>query len=266
MEKAFTQIDRQKVAWQKIGKGRPLLLLHGWGSSSDVMRRLAEQLATVRTCYLIDFPGFGASPEPEEGWSVGDYAELTSRFISEMLPDEEPVDILAHSYGGRVSIKLLSDDQNPVRERVGKVIFTGAAGLKPKRSLSFYVRKYTAKTLKAPFLLLPGSLREKGLDRLRKTSIWKKLGSGEYRQLSGVMRETFVKSVTEYLEEDVAKIGHEILLIWGENDTATPLEQGERMDKLLKKSALVTISGAGHYTFLDNPVQFTAIVKSYLTS
>src|SRR5690625_7220439 len=85
-----------------------------------------------------------------------------------MLPAEAPVDILARSYGGRVSIKLLSDDQNPVRERVGKVIFTGAAGLKPKRSLSFYVRKYTAKTLKAPFLLLPGSLREKGLDRLRK--------------------------------------------------------------------------------------------------
>src|SRR5690625_7133975 len=67
MEKAFTQIDRQKVAWQKIGKGRPLLLLHGWGSSSDVMRRLAEQLATVRTCYLIDFPGFGRSEERRVG-------------------------------------------------------------------------------------------------------------------------------------------------------------------------------------------------------
>src|SRR5690625_1893697 len=174
--------------------------------------------------------------------------------------------IISHYVVGRVYIKLHSDYQNIGMDRVGKVFFTVAYGLKPKRSLSFYVRKYTAKTLKAPFLLLPGSLREKGLDRLRKTSIWKKLGSGEYRQLSGVMRETFVKSVTEYLEEDVAKIGHEILLIWGENDTATPLDQGERMDKLLKKSAVVTISGAGHYTFLDNPVQFTAIVKYYLTS
>src|SRR5690625_3262688 len=161
MEKAFTQIDRQKVAWQKIGKGRPLLLLHGWGSSSDVMRRLAEQLATVRTCYLIDFPGFGASPEPEEGWSVGDYAELTSRFISEMLADEEPVDILAHSYGGRDSIKLLSDDQNPVRERVGKVMFTRSGCLKPKRSLSYNVSNYSAKSLNTPFLHLPGSLRDR---------------------------------------------------------------------------------------------------------
>lgn len=266
MKKSYTDLGGQKIAWSKFGTGRPLLLLHGWGSSSDVMSQIAERIGAYRTCYLLDFPGFGNSPEPSKGWSIGDYADLTSDFIHQILPEDQPVDILAHSFGGRVSIKLLSNKQNPVASRIDKVIFTGAAGLKPKRSASFYVKKYTAKTLKAPFALLPETLRNAGLNQLRQTSLWKKLGSGEYRELTGSMRETFVKTVTEYLEKDVQEISHEILLIWGEKDTATPLEQGERMDQLLKQSALVTIPDAGHYAFLDKPAQFAAIVKSYLTS
>lgn len=265
-EKILHGYWRTKIAWTAIGTGQPLLLLHGWGSSSDVMRPIADRLGAYRTCYLIDFPGFGDSPEPLKGWSVGDYADLTSDFIRQILPENQSADILAHSFGGRVSIKFLSNKQDPTAKRIDKVIFTGAAGLKPKRSLSFYVKKYTAKTLKAPFVLLPEPLRNAGLDWLRKTSLWKKLGSGEYRELTGTMRETFVKTVTEYLEKDVREIPNEVLLIWGEKDAATPLEQGERMDQLLKQSALVTIPEAGHYAFLDNPVQFAAIVKSYLTS
>lgn len=266
MKKSFTDIDGQHIAWSETGTGRPLLILHGWGSSSDVMRPIARRLSTSRTCYLLDFPGFGESPEPARGWSVNDYATLTSGFINQVLPADQPVDILAHSFGARVSIKMLSDNQNPVLSRIGKVVFTGAAGLRPKRRPSFYLKKYTAKLLKAPFMILPEAYRDAGLNRLRQTSLWKKLGSGEYRQLSGTMRETFVKTVTEYLEQDVMQISHEILLIWGETDTATPLEQGERMNQLLSQSAIVTIPDAGHYAFLDNPAQFTAILKSYLSS
>jgi pimeloyl-ACP methyl ester carboxylesterase len=149
---------------------------------------------------------------------------------------------------------------------VDKVIFTGAAGIRPKRSISYYAKKYTAKTLKAPFRLLPVSLEEKGLNRLRQTSVWKKLGSSDYQQLSGTMRETFVKTVTEYLESDVKKITHEVLLIWGKNDEATPVYQGEKMDDLLKNSALVLIENAGHYAFLDQKSRFLAILRSYLES
>lgn len=262
MTPTFFDYGSGKLAWYKTGTGKPLLILHGWGSSSAVMMPLAEKLGRHRTCYLIDFPGFGNSPEPPAAWSVDDYAEATKAFTREVIA-EKPIDLLAHSYGGRVSLKLLTE---ATAHSIDKVIFTGAAGLRPKRKLSYYVRKYTAKTLKLPFLLLPGRAREKGLKRLRDTTLWKKLGSSDYQQLSGVMRETFVKSVSEYLDPLLPKIEHEVLLIWGRNDTATPPDQGKRMDAGLRNSALIMIEGAGHYAFLDNPAQFTAIAESYLTS
>jgi pimeloyl-ACP methyl ester carboxylesterase len=263
MEKKESVVEGIPLAWYKTGSGKPLVILHGWGSNSSVMQSISGGVNDIRTSYLIDFPGFGDSPEPPYSWSVGDYARVTELWLDSVLP-EGPFDLLVHSFGGRVAIKLLSAPG--IRSRVDKVIFTGAAGIRPKRSISYYAKKYTAKTLKAPFRLLPVSLEEKGLNRLRQTSVWKKLGSSDYQQLSGTMRETFVKTVTEYLESDVKKITHEVLLIWGKNDEATPVYQGEKMDDLLKNSALVLIENAGHYAFLDQKSRFLAILRSYLES
>ncbi|MCC5913998.1 MAG: alpha/beta hydrolase [Balneolaceae bacterium] len=256
----FTDGD-VKVAWYKTGTGRPLLCLHGWGSSSELMKPVAENLADIRCSYLLDFPGFGQSPEPPSAWSVDDYSNLTRNFIKSELPNGK-TDLLVHSYGARVAIKLLADPS--FSERIGKVIFTGGAGLKPKRKPSYYFRKYTAKLLKLPFMILPGSLSEKSLNWLRATPLWKSLGSSDYQTLSGVMRETFVKSVTEYLDDQLGQIQHEVLLIWGENDQATPMDQAKRMEKGLKNGTLVVIKEAGHYAFLDQPRQFSAIARAYL--
>lgn len=261
MEKFETLVEGITLAWYRAGKGKPLVILHGWGSNSSVMVGISDGLNKLRSCYFLDFPGFGGSSEPPEAWSVSDYAKLTEAWINQTLP-EGSFDLLVHSFGGRVATKLLSGQD--IAARIDKVIFTGAAGIKPKRSASFYAKKYAAKTLKAPFKILPGTLEEKGLNRLRKTSMWKKLGSSDYQQLTGVMRKTFVKTVTEHVEADLKKIPHEILLIWGKNDAATPLYQGERMDDLLKNSALITLDHAGHYVFLDQKTQFLAILKSYL--
>lgn len=261
MSRHFAEIDGQTIAYQKTGTGKPLLILHGWGSSSDVMMPVARQLEDIRTSYLPDFPGFGESPEPARAWNVGNYTEVTAAFIKEIIT-EKKTDLLVHSYGARVALKLLSDPQ--AAQKIDQVIFTGAAGLQPKRSAAYYIKKYTAKTLKLPFLILPGGLRQKGLNQLRKTALWKKLGSSDYQKLSGVMRETFVKSVTEHLDGLLPSISHEILLIWGENDTATPLDQAGRMDRALQNSALVVMDGCGHYAFLDKPKQFIAIARAYL--
>lgn len=259
-ESRFTHLDTS-IAVYKGGTGKPLILLHGWGSESAVMMPLAEKLAEMRECHLIDFPGFGKSEEPKKGWDLSDFADLVKTYIDEQYPDGEEVDFLVHSYGCRVILLLCSD--RIFAKRIGKVLVTGGAGLKPKRSKLFYLKKYTAKTLKLPFLILPGSLREKGLNRLRQTELWKKLGSSDYRKLSGPMRETFVKTVTLHLDDRLPRIEHEILLLWGENDDATPLDQARRLERGLINSALVTIEDAGHYAFLDQPSRFTAIAKAF---
>lgn len=247
------------VKYEILGKGKPLVVLHGWGSNRKVMMPLCRQLADIRTCYVFDLPGFGDSEEPVEAWSVDDYADLVEAFITENF--SEQVDLLVHSFGGRIALKLCA--RSGSNQKIDKVLITGGAGMKPKRSLKFYLKKYFVKLLKAPFMLLPPKLREKGLAWLRTTSVWKGLGSSDYSKLTGVMRQTFVKTVTEYLEPTLGKITNEVLLLWGANDVSTPVYQAKRIENGIKNAALVVIEEAGHYAFLDRPTQFALIAKAF---
>lgn len=247
------------VRYQKIGEGKPLIILHGWGSNGQVMMPLAGQVSALRSCYVIDLPGFGNTPAPDQPWSVDNYADLIQAFIQDLQLGE--ADLLVHSFGGRIALKLCGRDD--AKSLIGKVLITGGAGMKPKRSPKYYFKKYTAKTLKAPFVILPGALRQKALQKLRQTVLWKSLGSSDYSKLSGVMRATFVRTVTEYLEPCLPNIPHEVLLLWGRNDEAAPLYQAERMEKGIKNAALVVIDNAGHYAFLDRPAHFVAISKAF---
>jgi pimeloyl-ACP methyl ester carboxylesterase len=258
-EKNSYRYGKLDIHYQKLGEGKPIVILHGWGSSGSVMMPIAKQLSDLRSCYVMDLPGFGETPEPPEAWGIDDYADMLEAFIRDHFG--ERVDLLVHSFGGRITLKLCARQAG--KELVDKVLITGGAGMKPKRSFSFYFKKYAAKTLKMPFLLLPHESREKALGKLRDTKLWKSLGSGDYSKLSGVMRETFVKSVTEYLEPCLPEITHEVLLLWGTNDEATPLYQGRRMEKDIKQAALVEIEGAGHYAFLDRPKHFASIARAF---
>ena len=114
---------------------------------------------------------------------------------------------------------------------------------------------------KALLSLLPASLREPALERLRNH-----FGSEDYRAAKGVMRECLVKSINLDLAPLLPGIDTEALLIWGDADTATPLWQGQRMEQLLPNAGLAVIPGAGHYTFFDNPARFYAILDSYLST
>lgn len=262
MEETIRHIDYRglPVAIRTIGNGKPLLMLHGWGTGSKVLSPLALLLADLRTCHLVDLPGFGDTPEPPDAWSIDDYAGLTEAVIRELGADS--TDLLAHSFGGRITLKLLARDG--VRDKIGKVLITGGAGIKPKRTLSWYGKTLLSRTLKTPLKWLPGPLGERALRALRKTSLWKWLGSSDYQNLSEVMRGTFVRSVTEHLDSCLPDIRHEVLLLWGKEDTATPLYQAERMERGLENGVLVTMDHAGHYAFLDKPKQFASIVRAYL--
>jgi len=247
---------------ETLGEGKPLLFLHGWGVSGKVMRPLAASLKVNRTIYLIDLPGFGQTPSPPFPWRIDDYADLVAAFIRHL--NVGSVDILAHSFGGRRTLKLCSRPaDSPL---VKSILITGGAGMKPRRKPTFYIKKYTAKTLKAPLQLLPQPLRDAALGKLRGTALWKALGSSDYQTLQGVMREVFVKTVSEYLEPCLPQIPQSTLLLWGLNDDSTPLYQAERMRDGMPNAALVTIEGAGHFAFLDQPHKFKAIAEAFFNA
>ncbi len=63
-------VNGVKLHAEVSGSGAPLLLMHGWGCDHTTVRSIAATAALTNRVYNIDFPGFGASPEPDEVWGV----------------------------------------------------------------------------------------------------------------------------------------------------------------------------------------------------
>ena len=70
--------------------------------------------------------------------------------------------------------------------------------------------------------------------------------------------------VNEDLKDLLPNIRQSTLLIWGTADTATPLSDAKLMEQLLPDAGLAEIPGVGHYSFLENPALFNAIISSFL--
>ena len=201
----------------------------------------------------VDFAGFGQSEEPTEVWGVEEYTRSV-----EALAKEEGIEnpiLVGHSFGGRVSIVFAS------RNNTRKIILTDAAGVKPKRSLTYYRKIYTYKLLKRLAPIFLGKERAQQLIEKRRA----KAGSSDYNNASPRMRAILSKVVNEDLCHLMPKISAPTLLFWGENDTATPLSDAKRMEKLIPDAGLVTVAGAGHYAFLENTPLFLRVVESFLS-
>ena len=97
------------------------------------------------------------------------------------------------------------------------------------------------------------------LDNLRKRN-----GSADYNAASEVMKKTLVNVVNEDLTDLMPNVKCPALLIWGRLDTATPLSDGQTMERLMPEGALVVLENAGHFSFLDQSAQFLRILASFL--
>lgn len=255
MEKKFE--TRGVAIRYDVSEGDPALpwvvAMHGWGCTAQTLASVTATCARAGNRVLaVDFPGFGGSSEPPEPWGTDDYARAV-----EALLDAEGVErpvLLGHSFGGRVGITIAS------RRPVAKLVLVDAAGVKPRRGPRYYYKVYTYKAMKRLMRLVYG--REGAQRRLDR----RRVGSADYAGSSPMMRRVMSRVVNEDLCHLMPRIQAPTLLIWGENDTATPLRDAQKMERLIPDAGLVSMPGCGHFSFLDNPGQFQAVLTSFLKS
>lgn len=238
-----------------------VLLLHGWGSSARLMQPIASAFASSHRVLNVDLPGHGHSPYPPEPLGVPEHAALVSHLIDKHLG--RPVTLIGHSNGGRIGLFMASDER--YRHHFRRLVLVSPSGIKPERGLKYHVRRMTAALLKAPFNVMPGRLRELGLDWLRNSLVWRLLGSSDYRALQGVMRETFVRTVNFFVEDRLERIQVPVLLFWGDRDTAVSRRQMQVLESRIPDAGLVVLPGAGHYAYLDEPDTFFAATRFFLS-
>lgn len=235
------KIKNLDINYIQYGKGKDIVLLHGWGQNIQMMNPLGQNLSDKFRVTILDFPGFGSSEIPEFAYTISDYAEFLHEFLKS-LRIEVPT-LIGHSFGGRVAISYASI--YPVEKLV---LFGSPFIVREKNSL----KTKLLKNLKKIKLL-------DGIAEYMKNH----MGSRDYRAASGVMREILVKTVNTDLTENVKRIKVPTLLIWGERDTEVPVKEAEELEKNLKDGALIVLPGT-HYCYLENLGRVISILENFL--
>jgi pimeloyl-ACP methyl ester carboxylesterase len=226
---------------------KKLVFLHGWGASSEIFEPLFYYLKNDFAIYSLDLPGFGDSPI-EKPMTLKDYADFVYKFIKDNKI-KKPI-VIGHSFGGAVATKLAIIHP----ESVSKLILVGASAIRQPRRKIILLKKI------ADFLnpFFPKKLRKFILKLL-------KLDKTDYAQIESLeLKETFKNVIAEDLRPYLSLIKSPTLVIWGENDTVTPLNEGKLIAENIPDAKFVIIKNAGHFLFLEKPEEFIKLIKEFI--
>ena len=224
-----------------IGEGEPpALFLHGWGGDIHSLDIISTPVSKHRRVISLSLPGFGRSPEPDGSWGTWDYVGAVKEWLDKN--GIQQVDVIAHSFGGRIAIGLSTRHPG----LVNRLVLIASTGLKPYRSIRIRFKIFKARI----YGWLSKCAGKRISDWMRKRR--ERLGSADWRSASPVMRSILSRTINENLEQEMARIESSTMLIFGAEDKDTTPKSGESMSRNIPGSELILIPGAGHYCFLDN--------------
>lgn len=235
------------------GQGDPVILLHGWGATSQSLSPLSGVLSESCRVLTVDLPGFGWSMAPPTAWGVTEYARHVEGLMRET--GIKAAALVGHSFGGRIAITLAA--RQPAL--VSRLVLVASSGIRPPRRLGYYGRVGAFK-LARWFFSRPGwgAIGQRMLSKMSG-----RFGSRDYCA-AGPMRPTLVKVVNEDLTPLLPAVQTPTLILWGDRDQEVPRSAMEIMAARIPHARLIVFEGAGHFPFLDMPEKFCGSVKEFL--
>ncbi len=230
------------INYIQYGKGKDVVLLHGWGQNIEMMKPIGDRLKKNRVT-ILDLPGFGLSSEPSEAYTIYDYCSVLEDLLKE-LKIKNPI-LMGHSFGGRIAIVYAS------RNKVEKLVLFGSPCVRLQKKLPLKTR------------ILKRIKRLPGMDKIGEFAK-NFIGSRDYKAASPTMRSILVHTVNEDLSSCAKKISCPTLLIWGNLDTEATLEEGKLLEGLLQDGALIVLENATHYAYLEQLGRVIDILNHFI--
>lgn len=245
-------VDSLLTHYEVHGKGKLVLLLHGWGDSVAGLKKLQSDLAKKHKVIAVDLPGFGGSQAPESVWGLDDYAYFVAHFLDK-IDAKKMAAIIGHSNGGAIAVRgmargWLSAD---------KLVLLASAGIRGEykgRVKALRILTKAGKALTAP---LPKSVKQ----RLRK-KVYTTVGSDML--VAEHLQETFKKVVTDDVRTDAARLTLPTLLVYGDQDDSTPLAYAKMFNEAIAGSRLEVLPGAGHQLPAEESEKVTKLIEGFL--
>lgn len=230
-----------------------LIILPGWGGTKTSWQDFITVAQAQFDVRCVELPGFGAEPAPREVWGVEEYATFVKGKINGLGIGKKI--ILGHSFGGQVAAYLVGN--NP--HICDTLVLSGPA--------IFRRPPVTKQTMLKPIVWIgkqifavPGLRTLAGLAR---KVLYKSIGSPDYNQTSGIMRQIFQKVITQDVSDQLKNISVKTLVVAGTNDTYVPLTDSAQVAKALTQGTLVTCVG-GHGLHQSQPVELLQAITTFI--
>ncbi len=255
MKSDFLDINGVKTHVLRIGQGKQkIIFLHGWGGESKNFINIASLLVKKNKleAVLIDLPGFGKTDlPPKSGWSTHDYEEWLEKVLGKLKINK--ASFYGHSFGCRIIVRLLLKSPR----LADKVILTGAAGIKWPLSLRQKISVFLSKKFSLAKRLIP--------QKIQKIIMCRIFGARDWGSVSSELKSTLRKTLEEpCFREELPKIKAPMFLIWGKNDSYTPLKSGRVFADKLPNSRLKIFSDGKHGLHYTHKKKIVKLVSEFL--
>ena len=247
---------------KKIGKGKDLVLIHGWGMHSSIWEPIINKFSNEYTLHLVDIPGMGKS-HVIDPYDLDHVVEA----ISKALPTS--FDILGWSLGSLIALKM----SLMYPKKIHRMVLVGGTPCFINQKDWFYgvdvrdfndfanklFKNYKSTMINFYTLQLMHSKNSKLLIK-------------ELKRIDEAENPPEVKSLqlgldillNNDLRDDINKIQHQTLLITGDMDRITPMSASMWLENQLKAGQLKVIEGASHIPFLSHPDEFLNHLDQFL--
>ena len=264
----FLELDGAWVRYNVIGGGPPVVLVHGWLSSSRIWEPLARRLAQRFTVYSLDLVGFGESDKPASGYGVRNGSRLLYAFCAHF--GLARASVIGHDLGGSMVVKLAADHP----DLVGRVVLVSVPADDDQIDLPtplwlatlpvvgplFYALGRAARPVRKmwmrPFVADPEDLTDDLVDDAGRST-----PAAAARTLTISRREIS----RGRLVRQAGIIKMPMLVVSGEEDQIVDPHSVGAWAGSVQRAEICLMDGCGHAPMIERPAEFNAQVLAFLT-
>lgn len=252
--------DQGIVHYEVYGRGRPVILLHGWLGSWGLWQETMTYLGRFYRTYALDFWGFGESGKKRETYAVQDFVSLVDQFMDHLGINSAP--LVGHSMGGTVSLSVAI--QYP--QRATKVVVVGSPIV--GSSLAWALKMAGRRPIAAMLFNMMWAFRL-GM-RVASPFICKdpRFPDMMDKDLSRTTLESFLLSIASLRRTDLRPMLDQIHIpvmgMYGDKDIIVHPTQWRPLLEGVPHARIERFDQAGHFIMLDDPDPFMQKLKQFL--
>jgi pimeloyl-ACP methyl ester carboxylesterase len=248
-----------EIAYERVGEGPPLVLVHGAADDSRVWQPQVDTLSDEFTVVAWDEPGAGRSSDVPADFGLADYANCLAALIEVVALG--PAHVAGISWGGTVAQELYRHDPAHVATLILADTYAGWKGSLPEDELRARVAG-AREMLAAPTEEFDPALQ--GLFAGDPPAEFVPLLHDIAADVRPESLRTQLSVMAEADQRDLLpRIAVPTLLIWGELDARSPLTVAHQLEEAIPDATLVVIPGCGHVSNLERPEQFNEAVREF---